>query len=134
MRKARRVLEVDKITGAVVGEYRSACEADDSRGVQRTTTAHQCSARAIPKGRVCWRYADEYDACESYEGRKNRPVAVFIDGKLIGVACDPLTLAERMGEGPCNVHQALHLGHRLQRRYVLRYLDRMGQYKREGGR
>ena len=128
-RRSRPVYAVDKITGTIVREYPQAAEADRQRGAANGTTAHNCLRRTLQRGRVCWRYADDYDARESYADRQqNRPVAVFRDGRLVGIACDAVTLAERLGMTYGGVHNALRGKYLLRDRYELRYLESMGQY------
>lgn len=68
---SKRIYVCDKITMQVLREYDSAQQAQLDLRIRVNQEARK---RSVRHGRCVFRYADDYDANESFEGKYNRPV------------------------------------------------------------
>ena len=73
----RPVVKCDKLTMEVLETYPSARAAERAYGILHGNIAVACSRKVVSKGRFVWRFADEYDPDESFDGKLNRPVAMY---------------------------------------------------------
>lgn len=74
-RKGRPVVLVKKTTREVVKRYQSIRGASRASGIHYDQIFDQCNRRGLGGGYLYWRYEDDFDPNESFEGvRKNRPV------------------------------------------------------------
>ena len=72
MSESKRIYLCDKITMEIVEIYLSAY---DARMVYGHSSIHNsCVNRAVNGDRYVWRYEDDYDPNESFEGKYNRPI------------------------------------------------------------
>lgn len=72
----RTVYKCDKLSMEVLEVYPSAREAEVAHGLSYGAVANQCQTRSVSRFGYVFRYADEYDPEETFEGKYNRPVAV----------------------------------------------------------
>lgn len=80
----RPVVKVDKITGEILDEYKSAYEAKKLTG--NNTIRHICIRKSLCKTPYFFRYKDEYNNREMFTDKENMPVAVFKKSRLLFVA------------------------------------------------
>lgn len=73
----RPVYKCDKLSMEVLEAYQSAMEAELANGLRVTSVAFHAKRKNVSSGPYVWRYADEYDPNESFEDRKNRPIACY---------------------------------------------------------
>lgn len=81
--KHRRVVVCDKITMEIIEELPMMKDAAEIYGFKMKAIHKACQKRQVLKGRYVFRYAEDYDKYESFEGRRNRPVKMFLDGKAV---------------------------------------------------
>lgn len=72
MAAPRPVCRCDKVTMKIVKTYPSANTAVKATGDHGIPIA--CRLRQVSNGRYIWRFVDDYDPNESFEGKYNRPV------------------------------------------------------------
>ena len=132
MPKGRPVVLVDKVTGKAVRSYPSSAAAAHAEGYEPPTVTTAARLRIVPRGRFAWRYADEHDPRERFEGKCARPVAVYEGGELLFVADSVCDAARRLGASREGADAAIRRGKPLLfGRYSLRLLERMGELEGE---
>lgn len=72
----RTVYKCDKLSMEVLEVYTSASEADAAHGLPCGAVDSQCRKRRVGRTGYVFRFADDYDPNETFEGKYNRPVAV----------------------------------------------------------
>lgn len=70
------VLKIDKVTGKAVKSFESVKDAAIDAQLRREQMTRHLKNRNIAPGLFYYRYGEDYDPLESFEGRQNRPVAV----------------------------------------------------------
>ena len=73
MSKPRPVYRCDKLTMKVLDKYANYREAESDTG--EYSVYGSCRYRRVGPYRHVWRFADDYDPNETFEGKRNRPVA-----------------------------------------------------------
>lgn len=73
-RPPREVYLCNKVTLEIVGVYSGVMDASRANGVSYSRIRSACDQRSVSDGRYIWRYAEDYDPNESFEGKCNRPV------------------------------------------------------------
>lgn len=73
----RAVYKCDKKTMRIVEKYPSASEAARRNKLNPTSLGHAARTLSVTPGPYVWRYAEDYDPNEKFEGKHNRPVAVY---------------------------------------------------------
>lgn len=76
-RPERRIFKCDKITMEVLGEYGSILEAAKASGVPYDVAYSGCKRKSVGCYPFVFRYAEDYDPNESFEGKFIRPVTVM---------------------------------------------------------
>ena len=71
--RSKKVFECDKITMEIVRQWDSATDAEKELGF---FVAGSCCRKNVSKGKYVYRYEDDYDPNESFEGKHFRPVLV----------------------------------------------------------
>lgn len=72
----RPVVKCDKLTMRTIETYESASEADRRNGLKKGTVANCCRLKKVGFDDFVWRFEDEYDQGESFEGCHNRPIVL----------------------------------------------------------
>ena len=72
----RPVVKCDKLTMRTVETYESASEADRRNGLKKGTVANCCRLKKVGFDDFVWRFEDEYDPNETFEGCHNRPIVL----------------------------------------------------------
>lgn len=120
MKLPRQVYRCDKVTMEIVNVYpgvNAAAKAANTRSVQTS-----CNHRRVSSDRYIWRYADDYDPNESFEGKYNRPVACIDAINNTITFYDTLAKAEKalfLGSG--TVTRALRKDSLVLGRYKFKY-------------
>lgn len=118
----KAILMCDKITMKVIKRFDSAGEAAKRTGEIRESIGRSCLKKHVSSGAVVWRYEEDYDPEETFDGKHNRPVEV-VDTKdgaktvycNIGDAAYALVYCERA------VNHAIRKGKLVGGRYKLGY-------------
>lgn len=89
MNNQKAVYKCDKFDMSIVAKYPSATEACIQNGLRRARVSEIARDRLVDKGRYIYRYKNDYDPNESFEGKKNRPVLIgdFKTGKKFAACC-----------------------------------------------
>lgn len=56
---AKAVLQLDKLTGEVIAEYESVCEAEKQTDISADNIRLCCKGKRKSAGRYCWRFREE---------------------------------------------------------------------------
>lgn len=70
----RQVLKIHKRDRQVVDSYPTVTLAAEAAGMRRRRMEDLCMKRNLPAGSTYYRYADDFDPDESFEGKRNCPV------------------------------------------------------------
>lgn len=118
----RHVVKCDKLSMRVVEMFESARDAEKKYGFHKNTVANICMKKTVSKGRFVWRFADEHDINETFEGKTYRPVEV-LDGQTGERMYFESTqaTAKAFGVPPIAVTQTLARDGKFLNRYALRY-------------
>ena len=118
----RPVVKCDKLSMKVVAWYPSAWEAEKANGYGPAKVARICEKKSVSHGKHVYRYADEYDPKETFEGKFNRPVAMY-DAER-----ESLSLYESLGEAAraigynqATVSASISNGTMVGKRFVFKY-------------
>ena len=74
----RGVFRINKLTRDIEGVYPSVASAARSVGMRGKRMDDLCRKRNLPPGAFYYRFEDDFDRDESFEGKRNRPV-VLVD-------------------------------------------------------
>ena len=118
----RAVLMCDKVTMKVIRRFGSAKEAARKTGELRDSITRSCLKRHVSSGGIVWRYEDDYDPEETFEGKNNRPVEVSDtkDGTAT-VYCNINDAAYALAYCERFVNHAIRSGRLAGGRYLLSY-------------
>lgn len=120
----RQVLKANKITRQVEEAYPSIVSAAMSAGMRSKRMDDLCRKRNLPKGMSYYRYAEDFDPNESFEGKRNRPVVLLdtVSGERLWFG-DRADCGERMGWSENRVSSSISSGSRslLGGQYLARY-------------
>ena len=117
-----RIAKCDKITMEVLAEYATCTEAAEASGVSMNTICASCRNRAVGKFDYVWRYAEDVDPRESFEGKCNRPVLVGDYEKNTIRAYPTLSDAAMvLGVDDSTVSRAIRMYAMIKGRYRVRY-------------
>lgn len=117
-----KVCKCDKLTMEAVAEYESVRECAERERVPHTTVEDNCLRRRVNRGRFVYRYAEDVDPLESFEGKRGRPVTV--ENLRTGETMDFYNVyeaAERFYAHPVTVRRHLVSGKPLFRDWAVRY-------------
>lgn len=78
--RGRAVIEVDKATRRPLRAYGSVSEAARATGTPRTSLERVLRDRGMSSGPSYYRYADDFDPAEEFEGRRRRAVGAWAGG------------------------------------------------------
>ena len=118
----RRVLVCDKLTMEVVKTYESMSRAAAREGRDASNFYWTLTKKRVGPGRFVYRYEEDYDPEETFEGRRHRPVLLF--DKSTGqkaVFFDKKKLADSIFSSAKTIDLALKDGHLIAGRFALRY-------------
>lgn len=74
---SKEVYVCDKITMDIIRKYRTAYEAAKSENEPLSSVNMACRRRRVSRwGKTVFRFADDYDPNESFDGKQGRPVLV----------------------------------------------------------
>lgn len=122
----RKVVAVDKLTGAVVGRYESIKEAAAAFGMYATHVCQECRNRKVPNSRFeMLRYADDQNPID-WGIARNRPV-VATDGRTVHAWTCAKTASEDSSLTYYGVRGRIEMGTTLDllgREMLARYVDR----------
>lgn len=93
MTDPRPVYRCDKVTMKILNTYPSVTDAIKTTGYKGIYTS--CQHRRVSSGRYVWRFVDDYDPNESFEGKHNRPVMCEDVKNNTTIIYDTLTKAEK---------------------------------------
>lgn len=118
----RKVCKCDKLTMEVVAEYASIRECAERERMSHTTVEDNCLRRRVNRGRFVYRYAEDVDPLESFEGKSGRPVIAenLLTGESDGFY-NVYEAAERFYVHPVTVRRHLASGEPLFREWAVRY-------------
>ena len=118
----RPVVKCDKLSMKVVSWYPSAWAAEKENGYRPSKVAQICERKRVPAGKFVYRYADEYDPNETFEGKFNRPVAMY-DGvnESLSLLESLEKAAKAIGYHQSTVSVSMTNGTMVGRRYVFKY-------------
>lgn len=120
---SRRVYVCDKITMQVLREYGSTYEAARKEGESVSTVYPACRNRRVSRwGRVVYRYADDYDPDERFDGKSGRPIVAvdyFTKKRLFFYTAEDA--AKYLGVHPGSVHAAIKEKRYITDRYRVGY-------------
>lgn len=122
MTKPRRVFKCDKLTMEIIEAYPSAREAERANDLPCSSVYHAAGLRNVGYEGYVWRYEDDYDPHESFEGKCNRPVAIM-DTKTKAVAVfETLKVAtEKTGISYSILTTSMRKGYLAAKRYLVKY-------------
>lgn len=120
MTESKRVYRCDKITMEVVEIYRNTTDAQT--GTEETHISGDCKARIVSKGRYVWRYEDDYDPNESFEGKRNRPVICgdYKKGRIFFFSSINVT-SKALGLPKTTIFYAIKRNSKVENRYRFKY-------------
>lgn len=123
-RKTKMVLECDKITMKIHRIWHSAVDAEKELGLGKTTIVRRCIEKRTTKGKYVYRYMDDYDPKESFEGKYHRPVlAIRIRDRQTYAFYSLDEAAEYLNVGKTHVSTAITSGKPiLYDMYLVKYL------------
>ena len=129
----RSVFRINKLTRDIEGVYPSVTSAARSAGMRGKRMDDLCRKRNLPPGTFYYRFADDFDRDESFEGKRNRPV-VLVDastGFKLWFA-DRAECAKTMGWSAARVSSSISSGQSslLGGQYVARYVNMRPMTKR----
>lgn len=80
----RKVYKCDKVTMKILDRYDSIKDAAIAEGISYGMLVETLQCRAVGRRPYVFRYADDYDPFESFEGKRGRPVLMLdvVDGKV----------------------------------------------------
>ena len=78
--RGRAVVQVDKATRRPLRAYGSVSEAARAAGMPRTSLERILRGRGMTSGPSYYRYADDFDPGEGFEGRRKRAVGAWAGG------------------------------------------------------
>ena len=118
----RPVVKCDKLSMKVVSWYPSAWAAEVENGYGPSRVAQICEKKRVCAGKHVYRYADEYDPNETFEGKFNRPVAMY-DGvnESLSLFESLEKAAKAIGYHQSTVSASMTNGTMVGRRYVFKY-------------
>lgn len=118
----RPVVKCDKLSMNVVAAYPSAMEAEKENGLKRSRVAQMCGKKSVSSGVHVYRYADEYDQNESFEGKFNRPVAMYDSANESLSLFENLQKASKaVGVCPSTISASMTNRNMVCERYVFKY-------------
>lgn len=131
------IVQVNKVTGEIVGRWECAEEAAAELGMSKGAVYHLAKSKTLPSGFLCLRYEHLYDPHEKF-GRvtENKPVVVYEEtgGKLAVHSVQPSVraVAKALYLDYTTVANAIAHGRRILRRYRMLRLPAMGMVDMEG--
>lgn len=98
MRECRAVVEVDKLTRRVNRRFKSASECAQATGIPWSSLIERLRRKGLGDGRFYYRYVEEFDPAERFEGQRGCPVmAVNERGEAIEAWPDSAIAAAEIG-------------------------------------
>lgn len=120
--KGHPILACDKITMRVVGRYPRIVDAAKAYGISPSTVRTSALDRRVMNDTVVFRFIDDYDPNETFEGKKNRPVVAIADGKdVIGTFYSAEAAAESLFISLATVRACIAKGERTLKNVNLEY-------------
>lgn len=120
MSKPRPVYRCDKLTMKVLDKYANYREAESDMGEYSVYGA--CNDRRVGPHKHVWRFADDYDPNETFEGKKNRPVVCGnIETEKIVFYENAAQAAEKLGVQRQTITIAIYRGSLVSGRYRFKY-------------
>ena len=122
------VLRIDKKTGQVLARYKSLRSTKEAEQGKRIA-GHQCYTKALGTMRYFYRYEEDFDPCEDWKDKRNRPVWI-IDNETgrIGWAVNMPEAAKMLGVTKQAVVHAIYKGFAVHSRYTLRLQRRLDEW------
>ena len=118
----RPVVKCDKLSMKIVAEYPSAWEAEKANGYGPAKVAQICEKKSVSHGKHVYRYADEYDPNETFEGKFNRPVAMYDAERESLLLYESLgEAAKAIGYNQSTVSASISNGTMVGKRFVFKY-------------
>lgn len=116
------VYKCDKLSMKVVAEYPSAAAAARDNGLSPTGVAHAAKNKEITYGPYIYRYVEDYDPNETFEGRNNRPIICYdTKTKMAVVFVGTDKAAAALGVDVKRISCSMHAKTRLLGRYVFKF-------------
>ena len=121
-RHERTVYKCNKLSMEVIEVYQSAADAARAHGLDYDSVRKSCREHRVPRKDHVWRYAEDYDPDESFEGRQNRPVVVYdAVSKAVGFFSSTRDAANRLGVKMKTIEAARDKKRYLKNRFVVKY-------------
>lgn len=121
-RHGRTVYKCHKISMEVLEVYPSAADAARAYGMGHDSINKACRERRVTRKGYVWRYAEDYDPRESFEGRQNRPVVVYdAVSKAVGFYFSTREAANRLGVKMNTIEAARDNKRYLNNRLIVKY-------------
>ena len=113
--RQRAIVVADKVTMEVVGEYSTARDCASDMGMNDAVIIEIAKKRRLSRGPFIYRFAEDFDPNESFDGKYNRPVRVT--DYRTGESMDFHELSE--AEAHYQQHGGLYKGQELSVRFVV---------------
>ena len=122
------ILRIDKKTGEVLERFRSQRFAQKAEHGKRTAE-NQCQTKVLGTKRYFYRYEDDFDPCEDWKDKRNRPVWIIDNetGRIDWVVNMP-EAAKMLGVTKQAVVGAIYKGFTVHGRYTLRLQRRLDEW------
>lgn len=121
-REVRKVAKCDKITMEVIEVYNSELEAAKANNKPLETIKDACRRKTVSIGKYVYRFRDEVDEKETYEGKRNRPVLVVdAETKKARVFLTRAEAAKALCYCDATVFDAIYKKKPLGGRYIIKY-------------
>ena len=121
--EAHVVYKVDKYTMQVVEIYLGTQDAAIANEKRPSFIAQACAGKTLTRDRWFYRYEEDYDPCEPFDGKLNRPVAVYdAQDKVVGLFPCPAAAARAIGVSTSNITHAIRKKMVMRDRYIAKFL------------
>lgn len=122
--RQRSIVVADKVTMEVVGEYSTARDCASDTGMNDAVIIEIAKKRRVSRGPFIYRFAEDFDPNESFDGKYNRPVRVTDceTGESMGFHEISEADAHYQHRGALYEGQTLRVGHVVNRRLKTEYL------------
>lgn len=129
MINSRPVVRVDKKTGEVLERFKSIYSAQRSE-MGQLCVRQQCNNKTLGNKRYFYRYEEDYDPSENWEGKSRRPTWI-IDGKtgLLIWARNRAAAADALGVSTQTLTDSTCRGYLIKGRYKVRLQRSLDEWR-----
>lgn len=120
---SRTVVECDKITMEITGLWFSVAEAARCLGISRPCIQQRCRTKSVTPGKYVYRFLDDWDTDEQFEGKTNRPILIEnVKNKNVHMFHDFHEAVDGMGYGITSLSISLNHNKLIDETFQVRYL------------